>query len=803
MLATIAHDLRFTLRQWRRRPTATLVALTILAIGIGANTALFSVAGGVLLRPLPYDDPDRLTRLWPETSLSPQMLEAFQHGLRGVDGVTGFSSSSASLIDSTGEPTTLDVGVVAASHFEVLGIDPRLGRGFRSTDGDPAEPRVVILGAGLWRTRYGADPDILGRTIVLDDASYAVVGVLGDDHRPLRAGWQAWIPLLVDREDRSSYVGSRHLDMVARLADGASLGLAQDELRRVAQTLRDEDPQHISEDSVVTASATRLHDDLVSGARPRLVLLGAAVLGVLLAACANLANLQLTQVAGRHRELAVRTALGAGKRRVVRQLLTESVVLSLTGGLLGVLLAAASIDALVALLAADLPATAEIRLDATMLGFALALSTLVAIVFGLVPAVRAGRDGEMALRTRGVTRTGHRLTSGLVAVQVAASVVLLLGAGLLGRSLWNLTQIDPGFRADGVLTSRVSPSSARHVEAASRRAFYDRLLERAASWPGVASVGMVQSLPLDEDTVWIFPFRSPTGAADDELPITRVSMVDDAFFETLEIPLIAGRGFDRETPDLRSAAVINRAFVRRHFRTDAVDEVVGRSFQLFGTDGPMLEILGVVEDVRQASLGVAGDPELYVPNAQWPQRDMDLLVRLDDAITPAAATRITAELRAATQDIDDRAVLSMVRPLVDSLHESTASERSLVWLVGAFAFQALLLGAAGIYGVTSAMVAERRSEIGIRLALGARRRDVERQVVGRGLALAAIGALLGVLTASAFGRLLAGLLHGVEVADPAVVAATVAVVVGVAVVATWRPARRAGSVDPASVLRSD
>ncbi|MEM9554699.1 MAG: ADOP family duplicated permease [Acidobacteriota bacterium] len=798
-------DLRLALRQWRKRPAPIAAALTVLAIGIGANAAVFSIAHALLLRPLPYVEPDRLVRLAPERPVSRHMLDVFRTDGRGFVDVSAYDSDRVALTGD-GEPETLFAMSVSAHHFELLGIRPVHGRSFRDEASSPGRGDSVLLTHELWRTRFAADPEVVGRTIEIDDRPREILGVLPATFRPLRRDVGLYLPLEIDPSN-DDYDGMRFLSLVARLDGEHDLQHARAETRRLFAQIRADDPSMLLEDEVRAVNAVGLHEAESGEARGAVVVLAAVTALILLAACANVANLLLAQAVGRQREMAVRAALGAGTRRLVRQLLVESLLLGLAGGALGLALAKIGLVTLTRSLADTAPELADAGLSTMVLGLSVALSLVAAMIFGSAPALRLARvDLRGALQAASRGSTGRQwLGQALVAAQVAASMVLLVGAGLFLRSLSNLHAVELGFATEHRLTAQIVPSAARYADEESQRLLWQRMLDTLEAQPWSEQVGAAQALPLTGSR-WIFPIdrhdRAP--AADGgQTAVARVAIVNDGFFDTLEIPLLAGRGFDAgDGADAERAAIVDQAYARTTF---GGENPLGRLLRVDGEEGDNLRIVGVVADVRHDGPSQASPGMVYLPLRQWPQRVLNVAIRTtaDDPGAAASATRWADELRAAVWSIDPDAPVSALRAYDDIRAENTVAARMLARLVGLFAAVALALAAAGLYGVLAQLVAARRRELGIRLALGARRRTVELDVVGRSARLVLAGLALGTVGAWALGRLAASQLHEVSATEPVAWLGAAVLLTLLALAGAWLPARRAGRVDPATVLRAD
>ena len=793
-------DFSFALRQLQRHRTFTAVAVLTLALCIGANTAIFSLLNGVALRPLPYEQPDRLVWVWPDQPFTKALLVEFRESSRTLAAFSGVVGHTFALTGE-GEPEEVAGASVSPGHFALLGEQPLLGRGFTAEEEEPGRSDVVVLSYALWRRRYGGDPDIIGRRIAVGGpgaGTRTLVGVMPAEFRPLSEGWNVWIPLTIDPSDFPDYQGTAGSSVLARVAPGATLEQADAETHELARRLT-EGQDWISEGSRASAGVARLHDEMFGPIRAPLLLLLGAVALVLLIGCSNVTTLLLARAAARRRELAVRLALGARRARLVRQLLTENLLLALAGGAAGVLLTVWALPALVAWLPAEVPRRAEITVDGRVLIFALGLSILASALFGVLPALRATRqDVQRSLKEGGSTRLGpgrQRLNRGLVAAEIALAVVLVIGAGLMLKSFWRLQHVDPGFRADGVVTLRLGPPDVRYSTAASLRSYYDDVLDRLRATPGVASAGAINTLPFTSPSTAMRYGSMDRPNLDDLPPVyANVRSVAGDYFVSLGIPLVAGRMFRAgEGSDEAPVVLVNEALARTTWPNT---EAVGREIELPTGDPSVFRVIGVVGDVRQHSLKRDALPEVYFPHSFWTAQRMYVTVRVEG--DPAAAL---PALRAAAWSVDDQVPITRVRTMNEVIGRSLTDSRLLVTLLGAFALIALALGAVGVYGVTAYTVSQSTFDIGMRMALGAERADVLREVLGSSLRVAAVGVVVGTAAALAAARALTGFLFEVRAADPVVLLAVAAFLGAVAGVASYIPAVRASRVDPLQALR--
>ncbi|MGI9041537.1 MAG: ABC transporter permease [Gemmatimonadales bacterium] len=801
-MSTLLHDIRYAPRSLRHSPGFVAAAVLTLALAIGANTAIFSVVSGVLLRPLPFPQSERLVGVWGhhpaigrETASQPDFLD-WRAGATSFEKM-GAAAQTRATLTGEGEPEVLRGVRATADFLPALGVVPALGRGFLAEE-ESGSASVVVLGHRFWQQRLGADPGAVGRQIQLNGRGHTIVGVLPDGHEfPWEA--DAWLPLATDTvlPRRSDF-----LTVVGRLSPGATLARARNELRAIAGGLEEKFPDSNTGWKVELVG---LQEQVVGSIRPALLVFMGAVGLVLLIACANVANLMLARLTARDREVTIRSALGASRGRLVRQLLTESLVLALAGGALGVLLAVWGVQALRSLGPDTIPRIQEIGLDWRALTFALAVSLVTGLAFGLAPALRlTGGELQGGLREGGRGSTGgsavRRLRGGLVLAEVALAFMLLIGAGLLLRSFDRLQRVTPGFEAEGVLTARLLLPRAKYAEDGQQIALYSQLLERLAEVPGVRAAGVVSDAPLGDSPDYI-AFALEGAAAPDP------NMVQDAeaftaspgYFDALRMPLLSGRGFAaQDGPDAPPVVVINQTLARRFWPgRDPLGERI-----TFGNPADSAAewrtVVGVVGDIRHVSLDRQPYGQIYLPLAQQPQRFMVIAVR--SAGDPGQAL---GALRYTLAQLDSDLPLSEVRTMEDRIAGSLARPRVSALLLGGFAASALLLAAIGIYGVISYGVAQRTRELGIRMALGAGSTVLLRLVVIQGMAPVLAGIALGCLGAWAGGRLLQSMLFGVGANDPATFVAVAVFLTAVALAASFVPARRAARSDPMAALRAE
>jgi putative ABC transport system permease protein len=809
---TLWQDLRYGARMLTKSPGFTAVAVVALALGIGANTAIFSVVNAVLLASLPYRDADRLATVWevrrerdPRGQNVINMANFFDWKEQNnvFEDMAAFFDTRSNLTGD-GEPEEIPGQMATPNLFSLLGANAMLGRTFTPDDGKPDRPRVVVISHGLWQRRFGSDPSIIGRKLMLNNQDATVIGVMPPDFSwhvrngsMTRQPAEVWSPWQIESEMRQRRRG-RFASAVARLKPGVTLTQAQAAMDAIGARLAE---QHKDFNAGWGVNVVPLRLQFTGEIRQALWILFGAVGFVLLIACANVANLLLARAAARQREMAVRAALGAGRWRIVRQLLTESVLLSALGGAAGLALAWWGIDALVALSPPELPDLAGVKISAPVLGFTFGVALLVGVVFGLVPAFEASRfDLHESLKEGGRSGGGgarsNRLRGVFVVAEVALALVLLVGAGLFIRSFSRLQAVDPGFDAEGVLTMRVSLPLMKYDSDRKRIDFFRQAVERLRALPGVESAGAVSFLP----------FAAPhSGTSVDiegrpKLPPsqalkTGVSVADARYFRTMRIPLKRGRLFtEQEEIEARRVVVINEAFARKHFPNE---DPLGKRLTIYmKTENVPTEIIGVVGDNRHAGLDKEAEPMSYWPHPELTYSLMTLVVRAQG--DPAG---LAAPAREVIRSLDPEQAVADVRTMDAWLSRSTARARFNALLLAVFAGVAALLAAVGIYGVMAYSVAERTREVGIRLALGAQKRDVLRLVVGQGMRLALVGVGLGLGAAFALTRLMAGLLFGVSATDPLTFTAVALALALVALLACYVPARRAARVDPMEALR--
>ena len=801
----LVQDLRFAMRMLWKDRTFTLVAVLALAIGIGANTAIFSIVQAVLLEPLPYADPARIMNLTEvkagrQTTVSPPNFLDWARQNQTFERVAAYNDATLTLSGGV-EPERLDAAMAGSDLFDVLGVRPMLGRGFLAAEALPGGARAVVLGHGLWQRRFGSDPGIVGRTITVDSAPHVVVGVMPPGFT-FPGDVDLWVPLvLTERDTGANQRGAHYLSAVGRLRPGITVDQARADLDRIEQAIAVVFPSKVGGYSI---SVEPLLDSIVGDVRRPLWMLLGAVLFVLLIACVNVSNLLLARATTRRSEIAIRTALGASRWRIVRQLLAESVLLALAAGLVGIVLAAWAVRALATVLPPDLPRTAAIGVDGRVLFFSVVVSLVTGVVFGLAPALYASTPDLAAFlkdaRRDGSASGGRRgVRSLLVAVEVALALVLLAGAGLTIRSFERLSAVHPGFDGSGVLSANVALPEARYPDGAAVVRFYQEFLERVSAQPGVTAAGAVMMPPLSPNGGFGGSFsiigRTPEEAGES----MQVRPATPGYFEALRIPLIRGRLITAADRDgsLRVAVISDDAARKFWPGEDPIGQRIRIHVGIYGTD-TQREIVGVVGNVKTGSLAADARPVVYVPHAQYPSDVMTLFVRG----TGEAMTLLPA-LKGPLGQLDREVALTKVRPVASLVSASVAAPRFRMLLLGLFAAIALVLAAVGLYGVMAFSVTQRKTEMGLRIALGADAGAVLRLVLIQGLIPVAAGIACGLGGALGLTRLMSGLLYDVKPFDPLTFGAVAAILAAVAVIACYLPARRAMAVDPMIAMRNE
>jgi putative ABC transport system permease protein len=796
-------DVRHGLRLLRKSPGFSVVFIATLALGIGANTAIFSTVDAVLLRALPYAQPDRVVMVWedasaigfPRNTPAPGNYADWARLNRSFSGMAATRGASASLTGDGAPEQVLGRGATP-NFFPVLGVRPMLGRTF-TDDEDRAHAQVVVISYGLWQRRYGGDPSIVGRAIAMNGTRFDVIGVMPREFVFRSRDVDYWVPIAFSPETAARRT-SHFLNVVARLAPGVSLDAARDDMRRVDTTLQRQYPDtNRSVQSVIVP----IRDELVGDTRVELLVLMAAAAAVLLIACANLASLLLSRAVGRRGELAVRSALGATRGRLVRQLIVEATTFSVAGGALGVVLAPAGVGVMAQLTPRGFPAQPVSVLDLRLLAFALGLSMLTGVAFSLVPALQAARASlrdAMQQNARSAVGGSGRLTrDALVVLQVAAALVLLAGAGLMLRTLANLRALDLGFRSERLLTMRTTLPQTRYADPVKRLAFYDRVVADVRALPGVEAAAFASNLPFMTagNTNGFAIEGRPRRADESSDALYRVGT--PAYLSTLGVHAVEGRILDdRDAAGAPRSVVVNETMARAYFPGGSA---LGERVRFGGDDSPVFTIVGVVADVRERGYQLAAKPGIYLSFAQTPDTwalPENLVVR-----TAGRPQELADAIRRIIARVDPDQPIAAVRTMDDIVDLDVADRQQQMILLGAFAALALLLASIGLYGVLSYAVTQRSREFGVRIALGASAASVMRMVVARGLLLTGAGLAIGVGLAWAATRAMQNLLYGVSAADPRTFAGVIALLSAIALVACYLPARRAARVDPITALR--
>jgi putative ABC transport system permease protein len=810
-MSTLLHDLRYGLRMLAKNPGFTAVAVLTLALGIGANTAIFSVVNAVLLRPLPYRHADRLvivweqnlSRGWTTNIVSTANFDDWRRQNTVFSDMAAVASGSFNLT-GVGEPMEIGGERVTANLFALLGVQPIRGRGFVPADDDPSSPPVAIISYGLWQRYYGGDTKVIGRQISLDGHSHAVVGIMPPDFTDayttfLNVHGQVWVPGLDMRPRGRTWHDYLAL---ARLKPGVTVGQAQVEMDTIASRIERQYP----ENKGWSVAVVGMHDQIVGAARPVLLVLLAAVASVLLIACVNLANLLLARAASREREIAVRSALGASSSRMLRQLLTEGVLLALFGGGLGVLIAAGGTKALVALSPPMLfliaPGLDAASLNSGVLGFALLLTIATGFLFGLAPALGMSRpDLTESLKGsgRGSTESGrgHRLRGLLVTAEFALAFVLVIGAGLMIKTLVRITHFNLGFNPHNVLTLRIPLRGPQYQEQRSKARFFEQLLGRVEALPGVVCASVASGLPIENQVGMGFVIEENPNPRPEDMPDANYLIVAPNYFRTMGIPLRQGRAFtEADIQDSQRVVIVNEELVREYWPGQ---NPLGKRLKT-GTDPrlPWLTVVGVAGNVRTEGPDVGFGPELYIPYRQYPWLLDPRLVVVRTAGEPLAMAQA---IRREVMALDTAVPIADVHALDQIAGEPAAPKQFLMTLLAVFAALALVLAGVGIYGVMAYSVAERSREFGIRMALGAQQGDVLRSVVAQGLLRTGIGLAIGGVAALALAGLMRGMLFQVQPTDPTTFTAVALGLLGLALLACYIPARRATKVDPMVALR--
>jgi putative ABC transport system permease protein len=799
-LEIVWQDIRYALRALRRNPGFAAVAALTLALGVGANTAIFSVVNAVLLRPLPYAEPDRIVTvsyhhpMLGYNAIHGEDFLAWRDRTNVFDRVAAYANKTADLRGS-GEPERLDVALVSADMFSTLGVRPAFGRVFTPDDDKAGGAPVVILSYGLWQRRFGADPQVIGRPITLDDRSYTVIAIMppGFD---FPGGQDLWAPL-------ASGDNRLILEVIARLKPGVAPEAARSDLKALLERQEREDsPRRRSEVRVV-----RLNEQMVRDVRRALLALFGAVVFVLLIACANVANLLLARGAGRRKEMAIRVALGAGRFRLIRQLLTESLLLSFLGGAIGLLAAICGVKLLAHINPGNIARLEETSVDGRALGFTCAMTLIVGLLAGIWPALRVSKidvNESLKAQSKGFSMGGRRAAPTLMITELGLTLILTIGAGLLIKSFIHLLAVPKGFNPNGVLTLKLSPNLSKYPwDGPQRDAYFRELLERVQATPGIQTAGLTSFLPLADPSmaapIWVEGHEIERGK---EVPFVYVNHVSQDYFQTMGMQALAGRHFgQQDVPGAQRVAIINEAAARRFI---AGENPIGRRFSISMNWKNPIMIIGVVGDTRQFGLDRESQPEIFLPHAQDPGNSNMLVARVAPGQnSKAGLSSLSAAIHDQARALDPDEPVYQVLTMNERLSDSFAPRRFQMQLFGAFAAMALTIAAVGIYGVISYAVSQRTYEIGVRMALGATPRDALKMVIRRGMRLALIGVGLGLVGALALTRVMESLLFNVSATDPATFAGMALFLIGVGLLACYLPARKATKIDPMMALRNE
>jgi predicted permease len=802
-----------------KQPAFTAIVIITFALGIGANTAVFSVLNAVLLRPLPFHEPGRIVALLPydisvgaenvndkSTCSYPDFVD-WRAQNQVFERVAVYTHQSLTLTDAK-EATHIQAGIVSADLFPLLGVQPIIGRGFLPGEDEPGS-RVVVLSHGLWQRRFGGDPAIIGRSLMLDGEQFQVIGVMPEKFSfPIAAfGPELWTSLSILRESKAGAQpmteqrGNDFLGCVARLKPNKTLLEAQANMATIAAALR---RQYPDSNTNVAVKVLPLVNAMVADAHAALLMLCAMAGCVLLVACVNVASLLLARSLSRQKEISIRAALGAGRWQIVKQLLAESTLLGAFGGFAGLLVAIWGLDSLKRLLPADIPRIDQLSPDLRVLLFTAVVSLGLGALAGLLPAWRVSHPnlaGSLSETSRGSTEgaRGKRTRAALVIIEIILALILLASAGLLLESFLRLQKVRPGFDPVNVMTARIALPDANYGKPEKAAEFYERLLARVLTLPGVNSAAATWWIPLSGSEI-VFNFNiEERPLPKSQQPNAHVNIVTHDFFKAMRVPLLRGRDFtERDDRNRTPVAIVSESFAKQFFPgEDPVGKRITPNGSVDPGDPPIREIVGVVADVHLISLGVAPKPQIYIPHQQFAVQSMAIFVR-----TQNNPQLLTAALRDAVNEIDKDVPVYRPRALTDYLSQSIAQPRLNATLVGLFALIALLLAAAGIFGMMSYMVTQRSQEIGIRLALGAQRGDVLRMILIEGMRLVAFGVVTGIVAVLLMGRLLRSMLYGVGATDPPTIFGVAILLAAVALIACWWPARRASAVDPVIALRS-
>ena len=820
--------IRYAWRSLRRTPVFTTAAVLTLAIGVGAATAIFAVVDGILLRPLPYGNPEQLVGAWHD--LPPLSLKhteqtsgtyfTYKRFAKTITGIAAYDEGSANVADPSGnsEPRRLSAGFISADIVPLLEVPPILGRSFTAEEDLPKGPAAVMISEGLWRSRFGADPRIIGRTLDVSGVSREIVGVMPESFRFPSARTELWLPLALDPAE--PFPGGFNYDAVARLRPGVSIADAQRDFRSVLPRVVDVSPmmapgvttQMLLDQAQPQPLITPMRDDVVGGIAGTLWVVAATAGLLLIVACANVANLVLVRADGRQRELAVRAAIGAGRSHVLTHFLAESAVLASIAGALGLLIATIGVRLLVRAGPVELPRLAEVSIDGTVVAFTLAITALVTVACSIIPALRFGRT-ELVTTLReggrgGTSSRGRQRVRGvLVAAQIALALVVLAGSGLLLRSFRELNAVRPGWNADHVATFWLSLPRSRYPGDSAATRFYAQLTQRVSALPGVRSVGLSSRLPLEEhgqntSPIWV---EGDPSAASKLPPLQLMMTTDSGYFGAMRIPLVAGRTFlPLDAHQQGHDAIVNRVTAEHFWHDSTGQAALGKRFQTL-PNGPWYTVVGVVGSVRDSSLQAPPAPTVYFPEVPTSDSSfgqfslmMGLVVR-----TAGDPTAIIRPVQSVVRELDPTLPVFDVKPMSEVVRGSLAQLSFTMLIIGVAAAVTLVLGAIGLYGVIAYVASLRTRELGVRIALGATPREVAGMVTRQGIALTAVGIVAGLILFALVARFLRSLLYGVAPSDPLTLIAVSLVLVAIATLASWIPARRAARVDPMVALRAE
>jgi len=807
-------DIRYAVRVLIKSPGFAITAVLALAIGIGANSIVFSLVNAILLRTLPFENPNGLVMVWEsnqqqgryEDAVAPANYIDWKNQNNVFEDMAA-SRNMAFVLTGTGEPERVQGTMANASLFSILGVNPILGRPLSSQDEQPGSGRVVLLSYGIWERIFGASVGIIDQPLILNNESYTVIGVMPRGFRYPETA-ELWIPPqnrvpdppLKTSGDISTVRGSHYMRVIARLAPNVTLENAQTEMSAIASRLETQYPATNNGQGVTLVP---LLQQIVGDIRPALILLLGAVVLVLLIACANVANLLLAKASGRQKEVALRLALGASRNRIIRQLLTESIILSMLGGIAGILLAYFGLKFLVAFNPGNIPRLNEVGIDGWMIAFTFIISLGTGIIFGLVPAFKASKpDLNQTLKEAGRGAAGsfktRRMRTLLVVSEIALTQVLLVGAGLLIRNFVQLQQVDPGFNAKNTLTMQITLPTSKYPEGYRQTAFFHQVLQRVEQVQGVQSMGLISRLPLmGGSSVRGFMIAGRQPSPDQTTPEANYQVTSQDYFQTMGIPLLRGRTFtDRDNENTLGVVILNESMAKLNWPNE---DPIGQHLTISSEQNPR-EIVGIVKDVKQSALNDKTKPEIYVPYLQAPWPSMTLVIRSQSNPMSMART-----VRSEILGIDSTQPVSNIKALEDVIADSTARQRFNTILLGIFAGMALMLASVGVYGVMAYLVSQRRREIGIRLALGAQRGAIFKLVIWQGLVFTLTGLVIGLGVAIALTRVLIdfNLFYGVTVADPVIFLGVAFLLTAVALIASYLPARRAMAVNPLTVLREE